>query len=455
MKYSEWVLRKGHIDVDASPIAGNITAPLFDFQRDVLAFLCQQGRAAAFLDTGLGKTLLQLEWARLVHEQTGGAVLVLAPLAVARQTLREAERFNVGPCFITSEQAEVVPGINITNYDKLKNFDPETFSGVVLDESSILKSFTGQTTRKLIHGFASTPYRLACTATPAPNDHTELGTHSEFLGYLTREEMLPRWFLHDSMNTKDWRLKGHAVKAFWSWVASWSRMVVAPSDLGYSDDDHKLPPLDIQHHTVRSDLTHGAEGQLFRMPDTSATSIHREKRLSLDDRCDVVADLVADGEQWLVWCDTDYEADAIMARVSDAVEVRGSHSAKQKEDALLGFADGNVRVLVTKPRIAGFGMNWQQCNRMAFAGLSFSYEAFYQAVRRCWRFGQTRPVQVHVVQSETEEAIWRTVSRKMGDHDAMKREMRDAMRRAQMSQRRKDPYNPTKHMRIPEWLTAA
>lgn len=452
MEYKEWVKKKGEISTKLAPIEGAITAPVFDYQRDVLKFLTQVGRGAAFLDTGLGKTLVQLEWARLVHQQTSGAVLLLAPLAVAKQTEREAQRFGIGPCRVVSDQSQVQPGINITNYDRLKGFDTRSFSGVVLDESSILKSFTGQTTRRLINGFSDTKYRLCCTATPAPNDHTELGTHSEFLGYLSRDEMLPRWFLHDSANTKDWRLKGHAIKPFWAWVASWSRMVVSPSDLGYSDEKHALPPLNIRHHTVYTDLTKGAlEGQLFRVPDTSATSIHKEKRISLEERSKVVADLVSDGDQWLVWCDTDYEAESLMAKIPDAVEVRGSHSPEKKESTLLGFSDGLVRVLVTKPRIAGFGMNWQQCHKMAFAGLSFSYEAFYQAVRRCWRFGQKSPVDVHVVQSETEEAIWRTIKRKMGDHDAMKNEMRIAIRDAQM-QKKREPYNPQNKMRIPSWL---
>lgn len=326
----------------------------------------------------------------------------------------------------------------------------------MLDESSIIKSFTGATTRKLMKMFAETPFRLACTATPAPNDHMELGQHSQFLGAMASNEMLTRFFIADQTDMGRYRLKGHAVRPFWSWVASWARCVAKPSDLGFSDEGFALPELRLVKHEVRADVSVETDGRLFRIPDTSATAIHREKRLTADARADAIAEVVAaePGEAWIVWCDTDYEADALTARIADAVEVRGSMSDAVKEDRLVGFSEGRVRVLVSKPSIAGFGLNWQHCARMAFVGLSFSYEAFYQAVRRCWRFGQKRPVDVHVAIADTERAIWDVISRKRDDHDAMKTEMVAAMGRATAERRVRLDYAPTLPARLPAWMEA-
>lgn len=437
-----------------------LPSPMKDHQREVTAFALRQGRAALFLDTGLGKTFCALEWGRQVVERTNMPVLMLAPLAVAAQHEREAVKFGIDALAIRDASQMDGARVYITNYDRLPKFSPDEFGGVVLDESSIIKSFAGQTSRALISSFARTPYRLACTATPAPNDHTELGQHSEFLGALSQTQMLTRWFIHDSADTGTWRMKGHAVRDFWAWVASWARCVSKPSDIGFSDDGYALPELIMERHIVVADRSGDAgaekdgQARLFRMPDTSATSIHREKRLTVDARADVIAAIVArePGEPWVVWCDTDYEADALAARIPQAVEVRGSMSPDVKEANLTAFSTGQARIIITKPSIAGFGLNWQHAARMAFVGLSFSYESFYQAVRRCWRFGQTRPVHVHVACADTEESIWQIVSRKQGDHDAMKRAMAEAMREASKAVAEVAPYQPQKTLILPEWM---
>ena len=440
---------------------------LFPHQRAVTEFALATGCSAMFLDTGLGKSFAALEWGRVVVEKTNKPVLMLAPLAVGPQHQREAERFGIDALYVRNADEVTGPRIYITNYERLDNFVVSKFGGIILDESSILKSFTGVTTRKLIEAFASTPYRLCCTATPAPNDHTELGTHSEFLGTMRRDEMLPRWFINDTMTaSQHWRIKGHAVRDFWLWVASWARCVSLPSDLGFDDGGYVLPEIAVTEHLVEADRTidTGEEtkgkmiGQqrLFRMPETSATSIHKEKRLTADDRADLVAECI-DGdpcEPWIVWCDTDYEADAVRERVPDAEEVRGSMMLAKKEATLDAFSRGELRVLITKPSIAGYGLNWQHCARMAFAGLSFSYENYYQAVRRCWRFGQERPVEVHIAMADTEAAIKRVIDRKAGDHAAMKREMQIAMREAHQSHQRKTSYQPNKEAALPAWLSA-
>lgn len=425
-------------------------------QSHCVEFAVRAGCAALFLDTGLGKTLCALDWARAVTEKTGKPVLMLAPLAVAQQHQREAERFDLDAVAIREPHEIKGARTYITNYDRLAKFDADAFGGVVLDESSILKSFTGKTTRALIETFARTPYRLACTATPAPNDHTELGQHADFLGIMESPEMLSRWFLADQTQMGRYRLKRSAVRPFWDWVASWGRCIAKPSDIGLSDEGYILPALNMRRHVVDADRSIDAGEFLFRIPDMSATSIHKEKRLTKDARADVIAGLVADepSEPWVIWCDTDYEADALAARIPDAVEVRGSMSAEQKEARLVAFSQGDARAIITKPSIAGFGLNWQHCARVGFVGLSFSYESYYQAVRRCWRFGQGRSVNVHVAMADTERAIWDVITRKTDDHGAMKTEMTAAMRRASKQSGVLQDYEPDQAMKIPAWLSA-
>lgn len=434
---------------------------MFPHQRHSTEFALRAGCSALFLDTGLGKSFCALEWGRVIVEHTNKPVIMLAPLAVGPQHQREAEKFGIAAKYVREPHEITGPGVWITNYERMHLFDAGQFAGVILDESSILKSFTGATTRALMAAFADTPYRLACTATPAPNDHVELGQHAEFLGVMRTMEMLARWFINDtSTASQDWRLKKHAVRPFWDWTASWSRCISKPSDIGLDDAGFALPELVMHQHIVEADRSIDAgeekdgQARLLRMPETSATSIHREKRMTVEARADAIARMVAEetGEPWIVWCDTDYEADALTNRIPDAIEVRGSMKPEVKEDRLVNFSLGKARVIVTKPSIAGFGLNWQHCARQAFVGLSFSYESFYQAIRRSWRFGQTRPVHVHVAMADTEKAIWDVINRKSGDHDKMKREMRMAMGRAVNTQQARKPYVPVRNVTIPSWI---
>ena len=440
-----------------------LNSTLRDHQRHGVEFALRAGRSALFYDTGLGKTRMMLDWGRCVVEHENKPVLMLAPLAVGAQHLREAEAMGVDAAISRFGAPPSSPKIVITNYERLERFDPNDYAGVILDESSILKSFSGVTSRKLIATFDKTPFRLLGSATPAPNDHTELGQSSEFLGALSRTMMLTRFFLHDSADTGEWRLKGHAVRHFWDWVASWARCVSKPSDLGFNDAGYDLQPLNVVRHLVASDRSIDAgqekdgQGLLFRMPSTSATSIHKEKRLTANARGEKVAELVASigpSEPICIWVDTDYEADAVRAAVPEAIEVNGKMSIEAKEERLDGFSRGDVRILLTKASIAGYGLNWQHCNQTIFAGLSFSYEAFYQAVRRFHRFGQKRPVNAHVVMADTEAAISDIVARKSADHDRMKSEMAAAMRRAAVDQSILNTYEPAKEATLPAWMTA-
>lgn len=441
-----------------------LNATLRDHQRAGVEFALRAGRSALFYDTGLGKTRMMLDWGRCVVEHMNKPVLMLAPLAVGEQHLREAEAMGVDAAISRFGQPPSSPKIVITNYERLERFDPADYAGVILDESSVLKSFTGATTRKLITAFAQTPFRLAGSATPAPNDHTELGQHSAFLGVMPSSEMLSRFFIADQANAGVYRLKKAAIRPFWDWVASWARCVSKPSDLGFSDEGYDLPALDIVRHVVRADRQQDAgeekNGQfrMFRIPERSATSIHKEKRLTATDRATQVADIVAAvpaGEPICIWVDTDYEAEAIRAAVPEAVEVSGKMHADVKEERLSAFSRGELRILLTKPSIAGYGLNWQHCNQAVFTGLSFSYESFYQAVRRFWRFGQPRPVSAHVVMADTEAEIVAAVQRKAGDHERMKAEMAAAMRRAAVEHTTLHTYNPDKEATLPAWMAHA
>lgn len=432
-------------------------------QRHAVTFALEKGRAALFLDTGLGKSLCAFAWADNVTRETGKPVLMLAPLGVTAQHAKEARKFGYDAVTICRSAEDVRPGLNLTNYERLHLFSPETFGGLVLDESSIIKNFSGVVTRQLMAFGAVIPFRLACTATPAPNDHMELGQHAQFLGVMSSSEMLSRWFIADQSEMGRYRLKRHAVNSFWDWVSSWARCAEKPADLGGDNAGYDLPPLNLRRHIVKTDIQSEAgedDGQalLFRIPTASATSIHKEKRRTAEDRAAKLADLVRSepGEPWLIWVDTDYDADAVKALLPEATEVHGRMTPEQKEAGLADFTEGRARILVTKASIAGWGLNWQHCARVGFAGLSYSYEAFYQAVRRCWRYGQNRPVDVHVMSAETEEAIWQAVVRKRDDHDAMKTQMRAAMARAvQETRNTKQDYQPAKAAVLPSWLEAA
>ena len=406
----------------------DITAPLFDWQEKVVKWAVKQGRAALFEDCGLGKTVQQLEWASQVYRHAKGPVLILTPLAVAHQTAVESEKFGINAQVVESQDEVSGPGIWITNYEKLEKFDASAFVGVVLDESSILKNFTGKMRQRLTDCFSETPYKLCCTATPSPNDYTEFGQHADFLGVCTPQQMLCTFFINDTFNTGDWRLKKHAEKEFWAWLASWAACISKPSDIGFSDDGYILPPLNLQTLIVPVDQTEGKQdGELFRHAALSATTMHQEMRMTSQARADKVAEIVnGSTESWVVWCNTNDESEKLSAAIPDAVEIRGSDSAKKKEDAADDFVSGKIRVLVSKSGIFGYGMNWQHCHNVAFVGLSYSFEDFYQALRRTYRFGQTKPVNAYIVQAETEGAILQTIDRKIKQHQNMQEQMKQA-----------------------------
>ena len=418
-----------------------------------LDFALNRGKSAAFLDTGLGKSFIELEWARQVSEETGKPVLILTPLAVAGQMVREGFKFGIEARQIR-EQHEVGAGIMVANYERLPKLDPASFGGVVLDESSILKSFAGRTRNLLMEAFDGLNFKLAATATPSPNDHMELGNHAEFLGVMRQQEMLSKWFINDtSTASQEWRLKGHAQEDFWSWVASWSRCATLPSDLGGDDTGYVLPEIDRRLHQVEADrMADADQDMLFRIPELSATSFHREKRLTMRQRCERAAELANTGKPVTVWCETNEESALLTSLIDGAVEVRGDQKPEEKEARLLGFADGEYRAIVTKPKLAGFGVNWQHCAHAVFASISFSYEQHYQAVRRSHRFGQREQVRNDIVIADTEAAIWRAIHGKAEKHEEMKRRMSEAMRRAQSNAKTRVKYDRPLDLAFPNWI---
>ena len=394
---------------------GDLSPMLFDFQHKIVKWALSKGRSAIFADCGMGKTLMQLEWARCVP----GDVLILTPLAVAQQTAAEARKFGMDAA--VSRDGSRVAATTITNYQQLHKFDLSEYCGIVLDESSILKAYDGKTRTAIIEAAQAVDFRLACTATPAPNDHMELGNHAEFLGAMSRAEMLATFFVHDGGDTAKWRLKGHAEDDFWRWVATWAVTVKTPADLGCNAEGFDLPPMRLIEHLADSEFAQ--DGLLFPVA-LSLTEQRKARKASMSDRVRIVADIANGSDsQWLIWCDLNAEGDALTKAIDGAVQVSGANTDEQKTERMLGFAAGNFRVLVTKPQIAGFGMNWQNCHNMAFAGLTHSYERFYQAVRRCWRFGQTNAVDVHVVLSEPERPVLTNIRRK----EASAAEMASAM----------------------------
>lgn len=432
-----------------------LNAGLFDWQRDIVRWALARGRAALWEDCGLGKSLQQLAWADEVCRHSKGNVLILAPLAVSQQTVREGEKFGITVTHCRTH-ADVMPGINITNYEMLHHFDASQFVGVVLDESSILKSYSGATRTAIIDAFSRTPYRLACTATPAPNDYMELGNHAEFLGVMTRVEMLSMFFVHDGGDTSKWRLKGHAESEFWRWLCSWAVMIRKPSDLGYDDNGFILPPLQMHSHIIESDAP--LEGMLVAVEAQTLTERRQARRASLSERVAATAALVtASDEPWVIWCDLNDEGDELERLIPGAVQVAGKHDNDYKEWAMDAFSKGRIRVLVSKTSICGFGMNWQHCPNVAFVGLSDSYESFYQAVRRCWRFGQTQPVQCHVITAETEGAVVSNIQRKEADADRMARDMVVHMHSINAANikstgRVQTTYEPGIAMIVPTWI---
>ena len=413
----------------AVPTGIAITQPihpgLFDFQAAVVRWALRRGRAAIFADTGMGKTRMQVEWARHVQAYAGGKVLIVAPLMVSVQTVAEAAKIDVEIRPVTHEGAP--DGIYITNYERLDNFDLARHSAIVLDESSILKGIASKTRAKLIEAAQSIPFRLSCTATPSPNDFMEFGGQCAFLGVMSHSEMLATFFIHDSQNIREWRLKRHGENGFWEWIASWAAYFKTPSDIGFSNDGYDLPPLDYCEHTVEGGET--LDGFLFPVQAETMSERLTARRQTVDVRVQKAIELAnSDKEQWIVWCNLNAESDDCAAGILGAVNVSGADSIHEKESKLHDFLAGRSRVLVTKPKVAGFGMNFQFCNRMAFVGLNDSYEQLYQAVRRCWRYGQTRPVQVHFIAATIEGAVVANIRRKEQQAEELQREMATHMK---------------------------
>lgn len=432
---------------------------MFEWQKDIVFWALKKGRAALFEDCGNGKTIQQLEFCRAVCEHTGMPTMIVAPLTVGEQTKREAEKFGYAATLCRT-QKDIAQGINITNYEMLEHFESAAFGGVVLDESSILKNCMGKVRTQIIQMFQNVPYRLSCTATPSPNDYMELGNQVEFLGIMSHTEMLATYFIHDGSDTSKWRLKGHAEDRFWEWVATWAVVLTCPGDLGYPNDGYVLPELVMHEHLV--DVSTSMDDGLFGWVAKTLTERRDARRMSLRERCEKAAQVVAAdaAEQWVVWCDLNSESELLTELIGGAVQVRGSDTPDEKAKALRAFADGKVRYLVTKPSIAGFGMNWQNCHNMVFVGLSDSYEAMYQAMRRCYRFGQKMPVNVHIITSAAEGAVKSNIERKEAQAQTMKKNMvlhtkeileHDIRGTARIT----IAYCPRLDMLLPEWLRSA
>lgn len=432
----------------------DLNSMLFPFQRDIVSWALQKGKASIFSDCGTGKTAMQLEFANQVCKHTGQSTLIVAPLSVTEQTKKEGYKFGID-VNVCRTQADVKDGINITNYEMLEHFESSAFIGVILDESSILKSFTSSTRNLLIDMFIATPYKLCCTATPAPNDHSELGNTVEFLGIMSRTEMLATYFIHDGSDTSKWRLKGYGESKFWEWVATWAVCVRNPSDLGYSTEGYELPKLNLIKDIVESK----PDEYEFIARRAETLSERREARKeSLMDRIDKALELVEESdENWLIWCDYNIESEMLAKTIPDSVEVVGSDSPEFKATTALQFADGQIKALISKPSIYGFGMNFQSCHNMIFCGISDSYEQFYQAVRRCWRYGQKHDVNVHIITSEKELNVMENIEHKQAQMDELQDKMIGLMHEVTMSEikhttRITTEYKPKIKMEVPEWI---
>jgi len=426
------------IDIPLDDIHPN----LFDFQKVLVQWALRKGRAALFVDTGLGKTFCQLEFARLTNQRT----LIIAPLSVARQTVNEAKKIGI-ECHYTRSGDDLIDGINITNYEMMEHFNPADFGTVVLDESSILKGLTSITREKLIEMFAEVPYRLCCTATPAPNDITEIANHAEFLGIMSRVEMLAMFFVHDSDkgSGNGWRLKGHAQEAFYRWMASWSMSVKKPSDIGFRDDGYILPPLTVNPVIVATDYT--PEGALFYTGMKGIADRSQARKGTLEERVQCAVNLVqSNSEQWILWTGMNNESTLLARAIPDSIEVTGSDSPDAKIAAIEAFQEGRYRILVTKGKIAGFGINLQNCHNMAFVGLNDSFELYYQCVRRCYRFGQQHPVNVKIILSEIEQEIYSNVMRKEQEANSMSQQLIAHVKTFEQEElnnvKNRDDYNP-------------
>lgn len=418
MKYEEFIKQKSVLNQSEGIKVSrdDLHEMLFDWQKDLVSWALRRGRAALFTMTGTGKTIMQVEFARVVHEHEKQSVLIVSPLAVSYQTIREGAKLGVEINLMRKNGH--VDGINITNYEQLEKIDASKYCCIILDESSILKSFTGKIRNMIIEKFDKTKYKLCASATPSPNDFMELGNHSEFLNVLKRKEMLSTFFINDTANVGTWRLKKHASEKFWEWIATWGAVLTKPSDLGYSDDKYQLPELITNEVHIETGIK--LKENLFVVSAETLQERRQARKMTIKERVKVAAGLVNNSEEkWLVWCGLNDESAMLAKEINDSVEISGSHNSEYKETNMLNFSDGKIKCLVTKAKIAGFGMNWQVCHNMIFVGLSDSFEAYFQAVRRCYRFGQKKNVNVHIITSDIEGNVLENVKRKEKNNNIM------------------------------------
>ncbi len=430
---------------------------LFPFQKKIVEWALKKGKACLFEDCGLGKTIQQLEWGRHVGDKMDSPVLLLAPLAVGNQTKREGIKFSISTNLCSSKN-RIKNGINISNYEKLHKFSPDDFGGIILDESSILKNMGGYYRNEIIDFSKNIPYHLACSATPSPNDYMELGNHSEFMGIMTHVEMLSMFFINDPGDVGKWRLKKYAKeKEFWEWVCSWAIMISSPSDIGYQDKGFDLPDLKYHEHIIPSLSKKGNLG-FFTMPVNTLEERRIVRRESVKERCEYAAKLVnSTNDQWLIWCDLNVESQLLSKMIDGAVEISGSHDQEYRADKMEGFSDGKVKRIVSKPSIAGFGMNWQNCNKAVFVGLNDSWESFYQAVRRIYRFGQESSVDIHIVIEQREGKVLENIKRKDNQSLQMIKSMvnhtSDFTKKELFEKKNKEiKWNEEEKMNLPEWI---
>lgn len=431
MQYQEFLKSKAksHVisgfDVDYSAL--NINC--FEFQKFIIKRALKCGKYAIFADCGLGKTLMQLEWAYQVSTHTNKPVLILAPLAVSGQTISEGLKFNI-PVKRYLFESEIDNGIYITNYDQIENINASLFSGIVLDESSILKNFEGQTKKKIIDSFRNTPYKLACTATPSPNDPMELGNHSEFLDVMSRNEMLAMYFVHDGGETAKWRLKGHAIKSFYQFIGTWAFMLSNPKDIGFEMTGYDLPSLNLIEKQIKTDKREN--GLLFNDTAVSAIDFNSELRITKLDRLSEVVSIVNENktENFIIWIKQNEEGEYLRKLIPDAIEVKGSDTNEFKEKHLLGFANNEFRVLITKTKIAQFGLNYQNCNNQIFASLDFSFEGLYQAIRRSYRFGQKNEVNIYLITTDTMQNVINSINQKQKQFEFMQKELSESVNKS-------------------------
>jgi hypothetical protein len=463
MDYDDFIASK----LLRQPPTGLATVPnlgfgLFPHQRDLTSWALRRGRCAIFASTGLGKSRCEIVFARTIARHERRPSIIFTPCAVAPQMVTEGAKLDTDVILVRdgTDVDRNSANVYVTNYERLHRFDASAFGAVVCDESSCMKSFDSKTLRDLKVAFANTPSKLCGTATPAPNDWTELGTHAEFLGICTRQEMLAEYFVHDGGETQKWRLKGHARAAFWRWVASWGAMVTLPSDLGHDDTGYILPSLNLHEHVMDADAASvKATGLLFALPAKSLRERRSARKGTMDAKVSAIHQrIMADRERWVVWCELNAEQDDLADALGDeCISIYGTLDLDEKEFRMAAFLAGERRVLITKPSIAGFGVNMQSAARMAFIGVTDSYESYFQAIRRCWRFGQTRPVDVHVYTSALEGAVLANLRRKEHDAEAMAKalaaETRDAVRaEIHGATRQTTPYDPKVPIVFPDWL---